>query len=224
MKRQARAYGRGLPVGMTAMERARPASAAAAGSIPAISTLPGCGVRVSAPLLGSGRRGSSPCFPTVNGSLAHREERRCEVAQARGSSPRETTVRMSFNGRTSVFHTDNESSTLSIRSAHRLHALVLQRQRGHVEDVDSAGSSPAERTRPARGPMGNGVTGSPIVSETISARPNRASPAHALRTGVRGSPVGTRRPDRHRGRAHAVVAQGLRAPRRHRGGPGFESR
>ena len=30
----------------------------------------------------------------------------------------------------------------------RLHTLVLQRKRGHVEDVDSAGSNPAERTTP----------------------------------------------------------------------------
>jgi hypothetical protein len=103
-------------VGVTAKERARPASVAAAGSIPAISTLTGCGVRVSAPGLGPGGRGSSPCFPTVNGSLAHREERRCEVAQVRGSSPRGTAMRMSSNGRTSVFQTDNESSILSIRS------------------------------------------------------------------------------------------------------------
>jgi hypothetical protein len=52
----------------------------------------GCSVRVSAPDLGSGRRGSSPCFPT-HGSLAHRVERLSEDQQARGSSPRGTTLR-----------------------------------------------------------------------------------------------------------------------------------
>jgi hypothetical protein len=49
--------------------------------------LTGCSVRVSAPGLGPGRRGSSPCFPT-SGSPAHREERGCEISQARGSIPR----------------------------------------------------------------------------------------------------------------------------------------
>jgi len=38
MKRQAEALCGGLPVGVTAKERARPASVAVAGSIPAIST------------------------------------------------------------------------------------------------------------------------------------------------------------------------------------------
>ena len=80
-------------MGVTAKERVRPASVAVAGSIPAISTR--------------------------NGSLAHCEERRCEVAQVRGSSPRGTTTRMSFNGRTSGFHPENESSILSIRSTRR---------------------------------------------------------------------------------------------------------
>lgn len=86
-----------------------PCKQQASGSIPLISTEPlsaaiaqeeaargnrigltGCSVRVSAPGLGPGRRGSSPCFPT-SGSLAHLEERRCEIPQARGSSPWGTT-------------------------------------------------------------------------------------------------------------------------------------
>ena len=69
------------------------------------------------PCFGSRWTGFESLLPDEYGSLAHREERRCEVAQVRGSSPRGTAMRMSFNGRTSVFQTDNESSTPSIRSA-----------------------------------------------------------------------------------------------------------
>src|ERR1700733_2554094 len=38
-----------------------------------------------------------------DGSLAHQAERRCEVAQARGSSPRGTTGWVLVNGRAAVF-------------------------------------------------------------------------------------------------------------------------
>ena len=68
------------------------------------------------PWFGTRRTGVRVPASRLNGSLAHRAERRCEEAQARGSSPRGTTTRMSFNGRTSGFHPDNESSILSIRS------------------------------------------------------------------------------------------------------------
>src|SRR5215469_18888344 len=61
--------GRTPVMGMTARERSRLASVDVVGSIPTFSTRTGGRVRVSAPGLGPGRRGSSPCFPT-HGSLA----------------------------------------------------------------------------------------------------------------------------------------------------------
>ena len=52
----------------------------------------GCGVRVSAPALGAGRRGSSPCFPTC-GSLVKSESRAVEAREVpgrfRGEPPRQ---------------------------------------------------------------------------------------------------------------------------------------
>ena len=61
----------------------------------------GCGVRVSAPALGAGSRGSSPCFPTC-GSLVKSESRAVEAREVpgrfRGEPPRPTGVTDSASG------------------------------------------------------------------------------------------------------------------------------
>jgi hypothetical protein len=79
------------------------------GPLPSAKGAPGCCVKVSAPALGAGGRGSSPCVPT-HGSLAQREEHPVEAREVpvrfRGEPPN----RARLTAKTPVLQTGHRGS------------------------------------------------------------------------------------------------------------------
>ena len=86
--------------------------------IPTFAFFPAAGTKVAAAEASVPEEPGSTWVPD-HGSLAEMDQRLAEAQEQAGSLPAGPTVRMSFNGRTSVFQTDDGSSILLVRSMRR---------------------------------------------------------------------------------------------------------